>query len=299
MVKQSVEHIEASAKHSTLYLLRNTETFIIFAQRPSYPTYMYENEIRRYDKTVAEYQKLIVEPMGKEQYRERNEVLFSCHSCGIEGSSFTVDDTRDLFEQGLGYYPVGKTLLECQEMADHFAAYEWMHEHLDHAFDVELLKAVNRLVTLRTLPYKVPDAVPGEFTTVDMAAGDTVFGEHEKLIAQVPRLMDSTARAMEAQKVHPMILAARFHGFYEYLHPFRDGNGRTGRLLSNFILLQSGLPELIIRKEDRQQYIGALRQIRTENTDEFLVSFFFEKAVKQMEDDLGQKHKASRMMLFF
>ena len=48
-----------------------------------------------------------------------------------------------------------------------------------------------------------------------------------------------------------MILAARFHGFYEYLHPFRDGNGRTGRLLSNCILLQSGLPELIIRKEDR------------------------------------------------
>lgn len=107
---------------------------------------MFEHEIRRYDRTVAEYQKLIVEPMGKEQYRERNEVLFSCHSCGIEGSSFTVDDTRDLFEQGLGYYPVGKTLLECQEMTDHFAAYEWMHEHLDHAFDVELLKAVNRLL---------------------------------------------------------------------------------------------------------------------------------------------------------
>ena len=95
-----------------------------------------------------------------------------------------------------------------------------------------------------------------------------------------------------------MILAARFHGFYEYLHPFRDGNGRTGRLLSNFILLQSGLPELIIRKEDRQQYIGALKQIRTENTDELLISFFFEKAIQQMEDDLGQKRKASRMMLF-
>jgi len=37
------------------------------------------------------------------------ENIFSIHSCGIEGSSFTVDDTRDLFEQGLGYYPVGKT----------------------------------------------------------------------------------------------------------------------------------------------------------------------------------------------
>lgn len=104
---------------------------------------MFEKEIERYDRTVAEYNRLIVEPMGTEQYRERNEVIFSCHSCGIEGNTFTVDDTRNLFEQGLGYRPVGKSLLECTEMADHFAAYEWMHEHLDHAFDVELLKEVN------------------------------------------------------------------------------------------------------------------------------------------------------------
>jgi len=260
---------------------------------------MFEDEIKRYDKTVRDYQKMIIEPMGKEQYRERNEVLFSCHSCGIEGSSFTVDDTRDLFEQRLGFSPVGKTLLECQEMADHFAAYEWMHKHLDHPFDVSLMKEINRLVTLHTLPYKVPDATPGEFTTVDMAAGDTVFGDHERLVAQVPKLMASTAKAIDDRKTHPMILAARFHGFYEYLHPFRDGNGRTGRLLSNFILLHFGLPELIIRKEDRLEYIGSLKQIRTENTDEFLISFFFTKAIEQLESDIAQKKKANRPILFF
>lgn len=260
---------------------------------------MFEDEIRKYDTTVAEYQRTVVEPMGDEQNRRRNEILFSCHSCGIEGSTFSVDDTRSLFEQGLGYRPVGKSLLECQEMSDHFAAYEWMHTHLDHAFDVELLKTINRLVTLHTLAYKVPDAIPGEFTSVDMAAGDTVFGDHERLVAQVPLLMASTAKAMDEKKAHPMVIAARFHGFYEYLHPFRDGNGRTGRLLSNFILLRFGLPELIIKKEDRQEYIGALRQIRTENTDEYLVSFFFSKAIEQMEGDITQKRKANRPMLFF
>lgn len=85
---------------------------------------MFEHEIKKCDETVKAYKKMIVEPMGSEQYRERNEILFSCHSCGIEGSSFSVDDTRALFEEGLGYYPVGKSLLECQEMSDHFAAYE-------------------------------------------------------------------------------------------------------------------------------------------------------------------------------
>ena len=260
---------------------------------------MFEQEINQYDQLAKQYLERVAKPMGDLEFRKYSEVLFSCHSCGIEGSSFSVDDTRALFEQGLGYYPVGKTLLECQEMADHFKAYEWMHGHLDHPFDVELMKTVNRLVTLNTLPYRVPGAVPGEFTTVDMAAGDTLFGDHEKLIARVPALMESTAKAMAEAKIHPMVLAARVHGFYEYLHPFRDGNGRTGRLLSNFILLQFHLPELVIHKEDRQQYITALRARRTEGTDEHLVAFFFEAAIKQMQDELNQKKNGSRPMLFF
>ena len=260
---------------------------------------MFEQEINQYDKLAKQYLERVAKPMGDLEFRKYSEVLSSCHSCGIEGSSFSVDDTRALFEQGLGYYPVGKTLLECQEMADHFKAYEWMHGHLDHPFDVELMKTINRLVTLNTLPYRVPGAVPGEFTTVDMAAGDTLFGDHEKLIARVPALMESTAKAMAEAKIHPMVLAARFHGFYEYLHPFRDGNGRTGRLLSNFILLQFHLPELVIHKDDRQQYITALRARRTEGTDEHLVAFFFEAAIKQMQDELNQKKNGSRPMLFF
>lgn len=260
---------------------------------------MFEQEIEQYDRLAALYLERVAKPMGEMEFRKRSEILFSCHSCGIEGSSFSVDDTRALFEQGLGYYPVGKTLLECQEMADHFKAYEWMHDHLDHPFDVELMKTINRLVTFNTLSYRVPDAVPGEFTTVDMAAGDTLFGDHEKLIAQVPRLMESTARAIAEGNVHPMVLAARFHGFYEYLHPFRDGNGRTGRLLSNFILLQHHLPELIILKEDREQYITALKAKRTEGTDEHLIAFFFHAAIKQLQGDLQQKKNNSRPMLFF
>ncbi len=260
---------------------------------------MFEQEINQYNKLAKQYLERVAKPMGDLEFRKYSEVLFSCHSCGIEGSSFSVDDTRALFEQGLGYYPVGKTLLECQEMADHFKAYEWMHGHLDHPFDVELVKTVNRLVTLNTLPYRVPGAVPGEFTTVDMAAGDTLFGDHEKLIARLPALMESTAKAMAEAKIHPLVLAARFHGFYEYLHPFRDGNGRTGRLLSNFILLQFHLPELVIHKEYRQQYITALRARRTEGTDEHLVAFFFEAAIKQMQDELNQKRNGSRPMLFF
>ena len=259
---------------------------------------MFEKETKEYEYIRKEYQQKVADRMGKTQWMEYNEVLFSAYSCAIEGNSFTVDDTRILREQGLAMVPVGRSLLECTEMADHFRAFDYMVENLNHPFDESLLKEVNRLVTEHTIAYRAQGAIAGEYTTEDMAAGDTVFGNHEALIARVPNLMESTERAI-AEGQHPMIVAAKFHGYYEYLHPFRDGNGRTGRLLSNFILLRAGHPLLIVRLEDRSTYISALKRIRTEGTDEFLVSFFFQTAIKRMKDELSQKRRNSIPTMFF
>jgi Fic family protein len=96
-----------------------------------------------------------------------------------------------------------------------------------------------------------------------------------------------------------MVVAAKWHGYYEYLHPFRDGNGRTGRLLSNFILLRAEHPLLIIRLEDRSAYISALKQIHSEGTDEHLVAFFFKTAITRMKEEMAQKRKLSKPFLFF
>ena len=194
--------------------------------------------------------------------------------------------------------PVGRSLFECTEMADHFRAFDYMVSHLDHPFDEALLKEINRLVTENTLSDRTPNAIAGEYTTEDMAAGDTVFGDHEALIARVPNLMASTQKALDEGQ-HPLVVAAKWHGYYEYLHPFRDGNGRTGRLLSNFILLRANHPLLIIRLEDRAAYISALQQIRIDGTDEHLIAFFFKIAISRMKSELSQKHKNSLPMVFF
>ena len=259
---------------------------------------MFKKEIEEYEDVRRAYQEKVADKMGREQWMEYNEILFSAHSCAIEGNSFTVDDTRILREQGMAMIPVGRSLLECAEMADHFRAFDYMTSHLDHPFDEALLKEVNRLVTEHTLSYRAPGAVAGEYTTEDMAAGDTVFGDHETLVARVPQLMASTQKAIDSGQ-HPMIVAAKWHGYYEYLHPFRDGNGRTGRLLSNFILLRAGHPLLIVRLEDRAAYISALRQISVEGTDEYLVEFFFKTAIKRMKNEMTQKRKHSLPMVFF
>lgn len=259
----------------------------------------FEEEIKLYESLRCKYQALIINKMDREEYTKYNEVLFSTHSCAIEGNSFSVDDTRELKEKGLGMIPAGKTLFEAFEMLDHFEAFEYVIQNAQHPLDEALLREINKRVTLHTISYRSPEAIPGEYTTTDMAAGDTVFGDHEQLIAKVPKLLESTEKAIASAAVHPMILAARFHGFYEYLHPFRDGNGRTGRLVSNYILLRSGHPLLIIPSEARQEYISALRMIRTEATDEHLVHFFFKMAMRRMEDELKQKAANTKRFMTF
>ena len=259
----------------------------------------FEKEINDYENLRTKYQTVVVDRMDREEYRQFNEIRFSTHSCAIEGNSFSVDDTRELKEKGLGMIPAGKTLFEAFEMLDHFEAFEYMMQNTQHPLDEKLLKEINKRVTSHTLSYRSPEAIPGEYTTTDMAAGDTVFGDHEKLIAKVPKLLESTEKAILSATVHPMILAARFHGFYEYLHPFRDGNGRTGRLISNYILLRLGHPLLIIPSAARQEYISELRMIRTEATDEHLIRFFFKQAIHRMDEELKQKEANTNRFMSF
>ncbi|MBU0635427.1 Fic family protein, partial [Candidatus Micrarchaeota archaeon] len=61
-------------------------------------------------------------------------------------------------------------------------------------------------------------------------------------------------------KLHPLVLATIFHHKFEKIHPFMDGNGRTGRMLFNYILLKNQYPPNIIRRKKRNAYINALQE---------------------------------------
>ena len=60
------------------------------------------------------------------------------------------------------------------------------------------------------------------------------------------------------KKLHPLVLAGIFHQKFEKIHPFSDGNGRTGRMLLCYILIKEKYPPLIIKKSRRADYLDAL-----------------------------------------
>ena len=259
--------------------------------------YIMSNLISTYDNVLKEYNLQIISKFNEEDFKFYNEILFSAHSCGIEGNSFSVDDTRELKEQQLGNIPIGKTLFEAYEMLDHFRAYEFLFANTDKPLTESLLKETHRLLMEHTLSYRIKEAVAGEYTNTDMAAGDTIFGDHKMLIAQVPKLLSQTQKMLENNTLHPVVLSARFHCFFEYLHPFRDGNGRIWRLFSNFILAKLGHPIIIIEREKKSEYLQALKSYKKENSTEFIEEFFLNTAISRMEREIEEKKNLTKNFL--
>ena len=83
------------------------------------------------------------------------------------------------------------------------------------------------------------------------------------------------------KKYPPLVLAAVMHNEVEKIHPFQDGNGRVGRLLLNYVLLQHKYPPLNIRLKDRIRYYKCLQLYDHKNdfksTLKFLVSQYRRK----------------------
>ncbi len=90
--------------------------------------------------------------------------------------------------------------------------------------------------------------------------------------------------------------AAYFHAKFENIHPFADGNGRTGRLLMNYLLLLWNHPPVIIHEEDRKGYYDALERFDEEQQLEPLVSFLREQAVKTWRSRF-EREKARKQIM--
>ncbi len=76
---------------------------------------------------------------------------------------------------------------------------------------------------------------------------------------------------------------AIFHADFEKIHPFLDGNGRTGKLLMNLELMKKGFPITIIKKEDRDDYYNALEKAHSNDKYEDIINFIENNIEKSFE----------------
>ncbi len=181
------------------------------------------------------------------------------NSNAIENSTLTLEETeRILLEQMLSRQVSVREVFEAKNLA---RVTEYKRSK---ARDSELSKDLILLLH-QMLIGGINDAIAGRFR----APGEYVrVGTH---IAPAPehveRMMDAVLVEYSSDLGSYFLdKIARFHLDFETIHPFCDGNGRLGRVLINFQLIQLGLPRLIIRNSEKERYYQAFRDYEDRRT---------------------------------
>jgi Fic family protein len=102
---------------------------------------------------------------------------------------------------------------------------------------------------------------------------------------KIAEQMSALLTEYTAKPVTPATIV-QFHLEFERIHPFIDGNGRTGRLIANLELMKLGYPPIDIKFADRMEYYNAFEQFDTENSTENMERLFADRLLKRLEEYL-------------
>jgi len=150
----------------------------------------------------------------------------------------------------------GKTIREHLEAVNHAEAFDWI---VKQAFATKAAIDEAQILQLhRLILQKIDFENAGRYRTVPVriAASRSVLPNPLK----VPSLMREFVKWLGEFPKNPVTQAAQAHYKLVSIHPFTDGNGRTARLLLNWLLLRSHYPPAIIGKEERRNYLASLEK---------------------------------------
>jgi Fic family protein len=183
--------------------------------------------------------------------REKLMLEWTYHSNAIEGNTLTLRETKVVLE---GITVGGKSLREHFEATNHRDAILYVEDIVSKAEALSewQIRDIHALV-LKNI--NAGEAGRYRHENVVIAGASTTPPDFLHLPAEMAGLIDWYG---QAAAMHPVERAAELHTRFVKIHPFVDGNGRTGRLLLNFELMKAGYPPAIIRKEDRLAYYDAL-----------------------------------------
>ena len=164
---------------------------------------------------------------GQEKLRLRriNRIKTIQGSLAIEGNTLTLDQVTAVLDGKLVIAP----LSEVQEISNAIKAYDLL-DNLDPNSLDDLLKAHYTMEM-----GLIDDAGMFRSGGVGVASGDDII-HYAPPAELVPKLMKDLFKWLSESEEHPLIKSCVFHYEFEFIHPFSDGNGRTGRLWQTLIL---------------------------------------------------------------
>lgn len=197
-----------------------------------------------------------------QKMREYFDVNYTYDSNRIEGNTLTLQETHLVVNEGITIG--GKSMREHLEAINHYEAIDFIREMVNgqEGIDKRSLLDIHRLVLK-----SIDSENAGKYRKVGVRISGSDHVPPDALL--LDQLMDDFYNYYLKNKntLHPVILAAEMHERLVSIHPFIDGNGRTARLLMNFILMNNGYTVTILKGDlnSRLAYYQALEQVQVHN----------------------------------
>lgn len=191
---------------------------------------------------------------NNEDYYQDFVVRLTRESNAIEGSSLSIGQTLSiLFDIDLGINLYNVKPREILEAINHKKAMDYLFKYIkeDKPFNSDLIKDLNEIILDGIMPggYYRSNQVIIRGSSHIPPAPHKIHNQMEDLIFDVNQKSKLTLEDLSC-----------FHLNFEKIHPFNDGNGRTGRLLINYFLLKQNDYLLVIKNSDRTTYLDCLEQ---------------------------------------
>jgi Fic family protein len=180
----------------------------------------------------------------------------------------------------------GKTLDEHLEVIGHKEAIDYVEAlaQQDTTIHEWEIKQIHNLILRKINPEEA-----GCYRTMDvMAAGTNYRYPPHYLLSQLMSDFVGWLNSEAALSLHPVEYAEIAHYRFVSIHPFRDGNGRTARLLMNLLLIRAGYPIVVIHNRVRNDYINALAYGQQHQDDlSQLMDLIFDETIASLVELLG------------
>ncbi|MDP3728388.1 MAG: Fic family protein [bacterium] len=177
-------------------------------------------------------------------------IRFTYNSNAIEGNRLTLRDTYLIIKEK--QIPSGAPPKDYNEAINGREAFEFVQKYKGK-LTIEFLEKINEILTQNT-GVTYPGRV--RFFSVKIEGADHIPPESEKVRPLLKKMILFYYK--NKRKIHPFILACLLHAQFVEIHPFEDGNGRTGRVLMNWILMQAGYPKIFVPVKLRQKYYESI-----------------------------------------
>ncbi len=246
-----------------------------------------------YEKAVALWRKQHIST-GAEHAEALSEfgIAFAYHSGKIENDNIIYHEVREIFEHdGVTSYTGDlRTLFEIRNSKE-ANAFLLTAFNEKRAVDETLVREFQRILTQNTYDtrrWQLGER-PGTYKRHDYVTGKNEIGAAPEDVQEEMEELLSELDGVPNEKA--LTAGAYFHAKFENIHPFADGNGRTGRLVMNYILLLHDHPPVIIHQEDRKDYFAALEAWDERQDLEPLIAFLQGQTVKTWQKQLERTER--------